>query len=72
MHLTHNVYINSMDMVDNLDEMQLTLSMVYAPCKTCMALAMKKSSLKCISCSHQNPDYGKCPCQNAPNPFSSC
>lgn len=36
-HLTHNVFINSMDMVDNLDEMQLTLSMVYAPCKTCMA-----------------------------------
>ncbi len=29
-------------MVDNLDEMYLTLSMVYAPCKMCMALAMKK------------------------------
>jgi len=29
-------------MVDNLDEMQLTLSMGYAPCKMCMALAMKK------------------------------
>lgn len=41
-HLTHNVFINFMDMVNNLDEMQLTLSMVYAPCKRCMALAMKK------------------------------